>query len=232
MIRLTGVANVPLHVDNSPSPSQNLYSAAVAATADTSFLIPHATWLKLLTQAGSGWTRLVELPATPIPDETAWAGVVGHLAIATSDWRSGRYREARGECRLAIEGIGSVLGSQWAVRREDQRNTETWLKEIGGRMASAWPNDAEAGKLLTALYAAALAWSSPDHHYGAQVPEREEASMAVNLTSSLLSHAGYLLRSHPERLKPSRRSIGSPPSSHLQSGRRYHGARLEPHETA
>jgi hypothetical protein len=75
------------------------------------------------------------------------------------------------------------------------------LKELEGRMGSAWPDDEEAGELLAALYGAVWSWTSPRHHYGSRVPRREEAAFTVGLTADLLTHAGHLLEAHPEPLQ-------------------------------
>jgi hypothetical protein len=75
------------------------------------------------------------------------------------------------------------------------------MKELGGRLIHAWPEDEEAATLLSSLIGAAWSWSSPSHHYGSKIPARDEASFALSLCSDLLMIAARLLDVHPEPVK-------------------------------
>jgi hypothetical protein len=97
-----------------------------------------------------------------------------------------------------------VLAKAWGVSRQQGQSMEGWLKELENRMALAWPENEEAGRVLTALYGALWSWTSESHHYRSKVPLHREAAFAVALTGDLLTHAGHLLQAHPEPLKAPR----------------------------
>jgi hypothetical protein len=166
-----------------------------------SFVVKKQDWLELLIAMGFGRARLVELPVASGAVGPEWAECMRLLESATGDVRSNRHDSAVGTCRKVVEGISRVLAKQWGVVIPNDHSMSERLKELAGRIAKAWPNDEEAGQLLTSLYAAAWNWTSPEHHYGSPVPEQAEAEFAVMLAAALLTHAGYLLRVHPERLK-------------------------------
>ncbi len=204
---LVALANIrhepPAQPQQSPPWPTQAWITTVARDNGTgvSFTLLKQHWLDLLKAMGFDRTRLIELPVAPGAVGPHWAECMRLLQSATSDVRANRRDSAVGTCRKVIEGIGMVLEQQWGVKVDPGDSKPTQLKELSGRMASAWPNDKEAGELLASLYAAAWSWSSPEHHYGSTVPEQAEAELAVLLTASLVTHAGHLLRAHPEPLK-------------------------------
>src|SRR5260370_9921915 len=122
------------------------------------------------------------------------------LARATGELRSGQSETAVGTCREVVEGITAVFAQQWGVQITRDKMRER-LKELEGRMASAWPDDKSAGEMLAGLYSAVWSWTSGEHHYGSRVPRHDEAEFAIGLTAALLTHAGHLLQAHSGSLK-------------------------------
>jgi len=178
------------------------------------FAIGREQWLSLLAKAGSGWTRLVELPGLVEPAETEWVGCTALLQRATTEYRNGANESAIATCRLVLEGLVVVIAKRWSVARQPGQSIDGWLKELQGRLAKAWPADEDAARVLTSLYSAVWSWTSDPHHYGSKVPLHREAAFTVGLTSELLSHAGHLLAAHPEPAKvasaPAGATDGSP----------------------
>ena len=202
-LSLAGIANIAFkpHHDYQGA-NQAVVTAAVHDSGGTPFVIEREQWLRLLAQAGHEWTRLVELPALAGPTEGEWQACVGLLAQATTEFRSGVSEPAIATCRKVLEGLVIVVAKHWSVQRGQGQSMEGWLKELQARLATAWPDDDEAARVLTGLYAAVWSWTSESHHYRSKVPLHEEAAFAIGLTSELLVHAGHLLAAHPEPLKP------------------------------
>ncbi len=130
-----------------------------------------------------------------------WGECMRLVSRASSQLKANEIEAAIATSRLVLEGIAIVYATQSGVELPPRRSMRERLKELHGRIGTAWPEDAEVGELLTALDAAAWAWTSPEHHDDSRIPRREEAAFAVSLTADLLTHAGHLLQAHPEPLK-------------------------------
>ena len=166
------------------------------------FTLLRQHWLTLLKSAGFERVRLVELPVASGAVCAQWAECMRLLARATGELRSGQSETAVGTCREVVEGITAVFAQQWGVQITRDKMRER-LKELEGRMSSAWPDDKSAGEMLAGVYSAVWSWTSGEHHYGSRVPRHDEAEFAIGLTAALLTHAGHLLQAHPEPLKAS-----------------------------
>jgi hypothetical protein len=216
-LELAALANVRHQAPTQPQqtppwPTQAWMTTVVRDdnAAGMTFVLKKQDWLELLKSMSFERTRLVELPVAAGAGGPEWAECLRLIQNATSDLNSNRRDGAVSTCRKVVEGISRVLATQWGVVIPNDDSMTDRLKELAGRMASAWPNDKEAGPMLATLYGAAWSWSSPEHHYGSLVPEQAEAEFAVLLTASLLTHAGYLLRVHPQLVKKPVPSNGQP----------------------
>jgi hypothetical protein len=205
LITLSGLANIPYQ----PPPRLLQTGAppwATVAVRDngtgTTFTVSREQWLTLLASAGFERTRLVELPVASGVVGPKWAECMRLLERATTELAANQSEAAIATCRQVVEGLGIVLAQQWGVQVPPGKSMRERLKELRGRLGSAWPDDEEAGELLAALYGAVWSWTSPRHHYGSRIPRREEAAFTVGLTADLLTHAGHLLAEHPDPLKP------------------------------
>jgi len=212
LLTLTGLANIPYksppRYEGSDIPPWATVGVRDNGTGVT-FTIGREQWLNMLAGAGFERTRLVELPVASGAVGPKWAECMRLLGRATSELAANQSEAAIATCRQVVEGLGVVFAQQWGVQLQPGKSSERF-KELQGRMGSAWPDDEEAGELLTALYGAVWSWTSPGHHYGSRVPRREEAAFAVGLTADLLTHAGHLIEAHPAPLKqPARTSLPS-----------------------
>jgi hypothetical protein len=201
-LSLGGLANIPFtpHADYQ-GPPQAWVTVGVHDQAGTTFVIPREQWLNLLVSAGYARTRLVELPILASPSAVEWRDCTRLLERATVEFRSGLSEPAIATCRQILEGLVTVVAKHWGVTRSQGQGMAEWLKELGSRIAKAWPEDQETAAVLTSLYAAVWSWTSKSHHYGSGMPLHEEAAFAVGLTANLLTQAGHLLQAHPEPLK-------------------------------
>lgn len=154
-------------------------------------------WLKLLNQAGVGTHRIVELPQMAGPSGSEWATCIKVLDRAILEFRGGHYESSMASCRLVAEGLVTIVAAQWGIPKPTD-GMPRWLKAIGGRIAHSWPDDQEAGDVLSSLWRAVWTWTSTKHHYGSKVPIRREAEAAIALTADLLMMAGHILEAHPE----------------------------------
>jgi hypothetical protein len=100
--------------------------------------------------------------------------------------------------RKVVEGIGNLLCDHWGAT--SNRSFGERMKEVGARLTDSWPEDKEAATLLCALIGAAWSWSSPSHHYGSQIPVRDEAAFALSLCADLLMLSARLLDAHPKQV--------------------------------
>ena len=196
---LGGIANIAFKPHHGYEGERQAVVTVAVRDGGTPFPIELQHWLRLLKSAGFERVRLVELPAVAGAVGTQWTECMRLLGRATGELRSNQSETAVGTCRQVVEGVATVFEQQWGVKVPGKSMRER-LKVLQGRMGTAWPNDEEAGELLTALYGAVWSWTSPGHHYGSRIPRHEEAAFAIELTTSLLTHAGHLLDVHPEPL--------------------------------
>jgi hypothetical protein len=132
-----------------------------------------------------------------------WGTCNNLLERATGQMRAGESEPAIATCRLVLEGLVIVVAQHWGLAPpQPGQGMEKWLKELAGRLGSAWPEDEDAARVLTSLYAALWSWTSEAHHYRSKVPLHQEASFTIGLTAELLTHAGHLLAAHPDPIKP------------------------------
>lgn len=201
-INLNGLANIAFspHTGYTGHP-QALVTVPVHSNLAASFTIGREQWLLILKRAQHDSRRLVELPDLAGPAGPAWATCNVLLERATAQQRAGEAEPAIATCRQVLEGLVTVVAKHWGVARDSSQTMPNWLKELAGRLSNAWPEDEDAARVLTSLYATVWAWTSESHHYHSKVPLHEEAAFAVALTADLLTHAGHLLAAHPEPLK-------------------------------
>ena len=160
--------------------------------------IERERWLTILDGVGAGKRRLVELPVPLIPGrDEAWATCLRHLETALLHHRRGEYEQALLECRKTVEGVATVLGEVWGCPQRQGQNFELWTRELAGRLTKAWPSEREAPKMLAALLAAGWSWTSPNAHYGVDMPVREESAFGLAAATDLLMFAAQLVKAHP-----------------------------------
>jgi hypothetical protein len=147
-------------------------------------------WLRLLAELGSDHRRLLELPSVALRNDTSnWAECTVELQAASLAWRRREYREVASKCRLVIEGLTTILGSQFAVAR-GEKGMEEWGKAIGNVLNNRWKDatggDRSAdGELLVSLMYAAFRWSSASHHFGGFAFDKRTASLSLALATDL-----------------------------------------------
>ena len=193
-IAMSGLANIVV--------DQGLRTMAVHSNMAAPFSIGREQWLTMLARAGRGWTRLVELPMLAGTQAMQFASCNALLERATGEYRMHASESAIATCRLVVEGMVSVVADHWAVPRKPGQSMDGWLRELEGRLTTAWPDDAGAAEALVGLYSVLWSWTSQKHHYGSKVPLYQEASFVIGLTAELLTHAGHLITAHPDQVKP------------------------------
>jgi hypothetical protein len=203
-LTLGGLANVP----HGPIPDGQAHSPAaftrpVRDNGNAAMLtIPQQQWLKVLREMGYGEVRTIELPMLSLKGIGGhWDECVRLLTKASDEHRTARSESAMASVRLIVEGLATVIAEAWGVPRKPSKSFEEWLKELQGRMAGVWPEDAEAAKVLTTLYLTVWQWTSEAHHYRSRIPLYKEAGFAVGLAGELLAFAVQLLQAHPEPIK-------------------------------
>jgi hypothetical protein len=219
LVDLAAIANIvhrpfPQPQNQPGAPTQAWITAVVRDNGTgMTFTLLRQHWLTLLKSAGFERVRLVELPVASGAAGPQWNECMRLLARASSELRSGQSETVVGTCREVVEGITTVFAQQWGVQITRDKMRER-LKELEGRMGSAWPDDKSAGEMLAGLYSAVWSWTSGEHHYGSRVPRHDEAEFAIGLTAALLTHAGHLLQAHPAPLTvPSSTSADGSPTA-------------------
>ncbi len=206
-ILLFGLAHLPVNV--TPRPAQagqasgalNVWCEPREIGYDTGMHLPvdlsREQWFTILEALGAGKRRLVEIPEPRFPrEERRWSECVRWLDKAVMQHRMGDHEAALETGRKIVEGIGDVLCDHWGVK--SSKSFGERMKELGGRMTDAWPEDKEAATLLSSLIATAWSWASPAHHYGAKIPARDETSFALSLCADLLMLSARLIDAHPK----------------------------------
>lgn len=163
-------------------------------------------WLGLLKDMGAGKRRLVELPEVELPHgDTSWADHLRNLNDATQFYRRGEYDHQFASCRKAIEGTAKTLAKHWGIPWNEHAKDRSFgdkVKELQGRLKSAWPEDEEAAVMLGGLISAAWTWTSPSLHVGSAIPLREEATFSLSLCTDLLMFAPQVMKTHPKPIAP------------------------------
>jgi hypothetical protein len=152
--------------------------------------IEREQWLTILADLGGEQRRLVELPFADYRNETsAWKECSSRLQDATRQWRRREYRDAASSARVAIEGLTTILGTHYGIKREDRKNMEEWALAIGNILDRRWTDasgePSSDGKLLTTLIFAAYSWTSPSHHFGGFAFDRRSAALAISIATDL-----------------------------------------------
>lgn len=159
-------------------------------------------WLGLLKEMRAGKRRLVELPEVELPHgDTSWAEHLRHLNDATQHFRRGEYDHQFACCRKAIEGTAKTLARHWGITWNEHQREKPFgdkVKELQGRLKSAWPEDEEAAIMLGGLLSAAWTWTSPTLHAGSKIPLREEATFSLSLCTDVLMFAPQVMKAHPQ----------------------------------
>lgn len=203
-LTMAGLANVPI----GPVPDDQAHSPAAFTRpirdngSGVTIMIPQQQWLKALRDMGYGEIRILELPALSSKAiSSQWSECVRLLTRATDEHRTGTNETAMASCRLVVEGLVVVIAQQWCIVRRPGQSFEGWLKEVERRMSGAWPEDAGAAKVLTAVYLAVWQWTSESHHYRSRIPLHHETALVLGLTADLLAFAAQLLLAHSEPIK-------------------------------
>jgi hypothetical protein len=152
-----------------------------AAVNSFSFAIPRDSWLSVLAGLNVARYSVLEVPATEA-DAAIFQQAAAHLAKARGYLGDGRYSEAVGACRLAVDAMFSVLGADVRLplgdhlaRLTDERRGASYAKLVSGL------------KEITHL----------PHHTSSQPREfrRAEAVFVVQTTQHIVALIGDLRRS-------------------------------------
>lgn len=157
-------------------------------------------WLTILEQLGAGRRRLIELPEPTLPvGQAEWKACMRLLEEAAYLFRLGQYPHVVKNCRTIIEGVTDVLCAGYGIERDRTKpwmRFRDWSKGLPEHLTKLWTSDPSAGAVLYELLCAGWSWTSPSHHYGSGIPEREEVSFALSLATDLLVFGAQVLTAH------------------------------------
>lgn len=158
--------------------------------------VPREHWISMLNRAGES-RYVVEIPGLSLPKQkSAWTSVMQLFEKTLQCHREGRYEDAVSGCRKIMEGIIEILASSWGLSVKLDSGAikpdRDWQKELHGRLEGVLTKPGSADMLAT-LIASMRTWSNSAHHFGSEIPMREESSFAIHLASNLLSYSAMLL---------------------------------------
>lgn len=135
---------------------------------------------RVLTQVGHGRVHLIELPAVPIAQTAEIKHSFEALKQAQRDHREGRYDDAVGKCRLALEPFFEsveIPADGGKTRRVPQLKS-SWQTKVGAATYT-WLNSA----LIGIKDATNKPHHSPNRHY-----DQFESQMIQAITTTLIAY--------------------------------------------
>lgn len=146
---------------------------------------------------------MLELPELGLPDlDVAWRATIELLGKATLKYQRGEYEEVLQDVRKVLEGVLTVLGSQWEIPQRKGEAVAAWTQQLEGRIGKAWSEDIDLASILFTMIRSMWPWLCSPHHYASRLPRREEARFALGSGAELVTLAVRLLSAHPQPLKP------------------------------
>lgn len=146
------------------------------------FTIPRDAWItRVLPHVGYGKVHVVELPAVPISSSEVLKKSFDALLQAEQHHRAGRYDDAVGKCRVAVDDFVMLVDDDalGASRKTLKLRRPEWEVKLG-KAASAWL--AAASDALK--YGGNPAHHSPNPHY-----DQFESQMIMCVTAALVNYA-------------------------------------------
>ncbi|WP_442891312.1 hypothetical protein [Congregicoccus parvus] len=136
---------------------------------------------RVLAQIGHGRVHLIELPAVPVEETADIAHSFEALKQAQRDHREGRFDDAVGKCRVALEPFFEsveIPADGGKTRRVPQLKT-SWQTKLGAATYT-WLNSA----LIGIKDATNKPHHSPNRHY-----DQFESQMIQAITTTLIAYA-------------------------------------------
>ena len=177
-----------------------------ASWSPVPYLVPRDRWADAIAACGFGRIHIVELPV-PTVGADAWSRSAQMLARGSADFGKARYGEAMGNVRNALQELVAVLERDLAIEPKTPVFAER-IKELAVRLTALHERrGADPYGVMASLIRAVFDFSSDPVHRGYDLPNREDASFALSLATSL--HAFLARRPLP---KPLNESEAEPPS--------------------
>lgn len=150
--------------------------------------IPKSDWVeKILSEVGFKNVSLLEIPrvsSEEFKDVTKW------VDSAWKQYMMGEYDKVLGDCRKALEGLGSVVkgkGFETIVTENGKRRRlPNWDKYLG--------DNKELGDIFSGFIQKTTGFITPGSHFGKGI-NREDADLALMTTHSLVN---FIIKKNPE----------------------------------
>jgi hypothetical protein len=150
--------------------------------ANTDLVVPRDAWIsRVLPGVGFGVIHLIELPALSIDQNAVHAHAFEALRQAQALHREGRYADAVGKCRVALEEFfesSEVKGKDDITRRVPKLKA-SWETKLG-RATYDW---------LNASLAALKAGTNKPHHLASATYSQFDSQMLQMITTAVVSYA-------------------------------------------
>ncbi len=164
------------------------------------FPVPRDKWKDTLAACGFGRIHIVELPVPPDVNDT-WARSAQMLARASAEFGQARYGESMGNARNALQELIGVLERNLGIEPSTDAFTLR-VKNVGEALTALHGRrSADPYAVLASVVRAVADFASDPVHRGYDVPTREDAALALALTTAL--HAFLARRPIPKLLKES-----------------------------
>lgn len=150
--------------------------------ATCQFTIPQSTWIeRVLPGLGYGKVHLIELPAIPLENTAEWNNAFKALNQAQELHKIGRYDDAAGKCRIALEKL---------LVESDEKQPDGSTKKTR-RLAAHW--ETRLGKptleWLNASLIALKGATNRSHHSAFVHFDQMESQLLLMITTALIAYA-------------------------------------------
>jgi hypothetical protein len=141
--------------------------------------VPKSDWVeKILPQLKYKEVSLIELPKLDGPE---FSNIIAEIDKAWKMYSMGEYKDVLTKCRIAIEGLTSVVKSRGfhkEVEEEGKKKTvPDWERALGHE---------KMGDLMRSFIQKLYDFLSPGSHYGKSI-DRGDAELAIMMTHALIN---------------------------------------------
>lgn len=149
------------------------------------YVVPRDRWKDALAGCGYGKIHIVELPVPPEVKD-AWARSAATLAESSNEFAQGNYGFSLGHTRNAIQQIVDVLEQTLDITSPPSLPFGNRVEAVSARLTELHAKrSADPYAVLGSLVRSAFDFSSDPVHRGYEIPNREDALLALSLTVAL-----------------------------------------------
>ncbi len=169
------------------------------------YTVPRDKWKEALAGCGYSKIQIVELPVPPDVKD-AWARSAATLSEASNEFAQGNYGFSLGHTRNAIQQIIDVLERALDITPPKNSPFSNRVDTVAARLTELHAKrSADAYAVIGSLVRSTFDFSSDPVHRGYEIPNREDALLALSLTVAL--HTYLARRPIPKPVPPAKPAV-------------------------